>query len=171
MSLLHVLLSGFEFNIKTTKTPSFLRLLSYSLNCNYFHFLCCSRAERRFAGRRCTSRESSTAVASSRSLSRLCALAPHFLLISFPLTLTGFTLFVREESGAWKEMTVSGDQRSYLLQDLLCGTKYQVYISAHNEAGTGLPSNTIATRTHGTGSFLSSSFANRETSSFLDHLS
>lgn len=67
-------------------------------------------------------------------------------------SLTGFTLFVREESGAWKEISVSSDQRSYLLQDLLCGTKYQIYITAHNEAGSGLPSNTIATRTHGTGS-------------------
>lgn len=35
---------------------------------------------------------------------------------------------------------------------VLCGTKYQLYISAHNEAGNGLPSNTIQTKTQGTGS-------------------
>lgn len=74
---------------------------------------------------------------------------PLFLFLLF--LFQGFTIFVREESGSWREIPVSSDSRFYQLRDLLCGTKYQIYVSAHNEAGTGLPSNTVATRTHGTG--------------------
>ena len=72
---------------------------------------------------------------------------------------TGFTIFVREESGSWREIPVSAESRMYQLRDLLCGTKYQIYVTAHNEAGTGLPSNTVATRTHGTGQRLFLAFA------------
>ena len=92
-------------------------------------------------------------------------------LISFSLCLsilfpTGFTIFSKEEPASssssssssssfmvrsWKEISVSGEARRYSFQDLMCGTKYQIYVVAHNEAGSGPPSNTIVTRTHGTG--------------------
>ena len=86
-------------------------------------------------------------------------------LYCIPYDVTGFTLYKREESSVWDEIPAGQDVRSYIFRDLNCGTKYQIYMTAHNEAGAGLPSNTIATRTHGTGSsddcycyFLSSRF-------------
>ncbi|KAI1289763.1 Down syndrome cell adhesion molecule-like protein Dscam2 [Halotydeus destructor] len=65
-------------------------------------------------------------------------------------SLSGFTVYRRKESEQWKEFPVNPHLNTFAFRDLLCGTKYQFYLTAYNTAGTGLPSNTVAAKTQGT---------------------
>ncbi|XP_067138856.1 cell adhesion molecule Dscam1-like [Centruroides vittatus] len=49
--------------------------------------------------------------------------------------INGYTILYKQENGQWEEMDVPGDQLSYTLQNLQCGTRYQFYMYAYNEIG------------------------------------
>lgn len=48
-------------------------------------------------------------------------------------------------------MRLSANDEYVTIQNLLCGTVYQIYSTAHNEVGIGEPSSTLSTITKGTG--------------------
>jgi Down syndrome cell adhesion molecule len=49
----------------------------------------------------------------------------------------GFFLTYREEFGDWEELTIDYRTDQRLLENLLCGTNYQLQLSAFNKIGTG----------------------------------
>lgn len=63
-----------------------------------------------------------------------------------------YTLHYKEDNRKdWKEIRVSPNLHEYHLQSLLCGTRYQLYMTATNSLGTGEPGATVSTRTKGAG--------------------
>jgi hypothetical protein len=48
-------------------------------------------------------------------------------------------------------MQIEAKANSHVLHNLWCGTRYQLYITAFNKIGTGLPCDIINTYTKGTG--------------------
>lgn len=65
--------------------------------------------------------------------------------------LVGFTLHVRRETGEWKEISLEEDIRNYKLNNLECGTRYEMYLAAHNKIGIGAPSETLLVSSNGSG--------------------
>lgn len=66
----------------------------------------------------------------------------------------GYTLYQRYHSkdstnDEWKEINLKGHQSSYAALNLLCGTRHQFYLVAHNKAGKGKPSEVLTVRTDG----------------------
>ncbi|XP_034252493.1 Down syndrome cell adhesion molecule-like protein Dscam2 [Thrips palmi] len=74
---------------------------------------------------------------------------------------TGYYLHFKREFGEWEKTKLSVDQVTtkngsdsapvctHSLLGLLCGTKYQIYVSAFNQLGTGLPTAILHARTQG----------------------
>ncbi|KAJ1530844.1 hypothetical protein ONE63_005689 [Megalurothrips usitatus] len=74
---------------------------------------------------------------------------------------TGYFLHFKREFGEWEKTKLPADQVtsknasdnspycSHTLVGLLCGTKYQMYVSAFNQLGTGLPTVILHARTQG----------------------
>ncbi|XP_052129225.1 cell adhesion molecule Dscam2-like [Frankliniella occidentalis] len=72
---------------------------------------------------------------------------------------TGYYLHFKREFGEWEKTKLSAEQVtvrngtdshcSHSLLGLLCGTKYQMYVSAFNQLGTGLPTAILHARTQG----------------------
>ncbi|XP_074601526.1 cell adhesion molecule Dscam1-like isoform X2 [Brevipalpus obovatus] len=61
-----------------------------------------------------------------------------------------YNLYYREESrNNWKSLKIDPDSRSFSLSNLLCGSKYILYMTATNSLGTGEPSRQISARTRG----------------------
>lgn len=74
----------------------------------------------------------------------------------------GYYLHFKREFGEWEKTKLSADQVTvknasdggaahcgHTLVGLLCGTKYQIYVSAFNQLGTGLPTAILHARTQG----------------------
>ncbi|XP_076062140.1 Down syndrome cell adhesion molecule 1 isoform X8 [Oratosquilla oratoria] len=61
----------------------------------------------------------------------------------------GYTLYYKPEFSEWENVQVPASTRTYILENLWCGSRYQIYASAYNKIGTGEPSDTVNTRTKG----------------------
>lgn len=61
----------------------------------------------------------------------------------------GYVINFKKESGDWEELQIDSKRNSHLLSNLWCGTKYQLYITAYNKIGTGLPCDIVNTQTKG----------------------
>ncbi|XP_069185985.1 cell adhesion molecule Dscam1 isoform X2 [Procambarus clarkii] len=61
----------------------------------------------------------------------------------------GYYLHEKREFGEWRRVEVPAHADSYTLTGLQCGTRYQVYVSAHNHVGASQPSDPIPTKTLG----------------------
>lgn len=86
----------------------------------------------------------------------------------------GFIIHYKQIDGHWEEIqvgsgsnsnsndghggstvgvSVSGHRHSFVLKSLTCGSKYQIYITAFNKIGTGLPSQIVTAETKGNRKF------------------
>nr|XP_041633224.1 Down syndrome cell adhesion molecule-like protein Dscam2 isoform X3 [Drosophila kikkawai] len=63
--------------------------------------------------------------------------------------ITGYTLFYRRTNGNTEEMQLSRHASSHELKGLVCGSTYQVYMSAQNKVGTSPSSTMLHVRTQG----------------------
>lgn len=61
----------------------------------------------------------------------------------------GYIVHYKPEYGDWETVTIPPQTEKYTLEKLLCGTRYQVYVNAYNNIGTGDPSDNLNTRTRG----------------------
>ncbi|XP_068082151.1 cell adhesion molecule Dscam2 [Anabrus simplex] len=61
----------------------------------------------------------------------------------------GFLLSYRRDSGEWEEISVDRRATTYLLDGLLCGTRYQFQLSAFNKIGSGVASRIETATTKG----------------------
>uniref|UniRef100_T1IIC3 Down syndrome cell adhesion molecule n=1 Tax=Strigamia maritima TaxID=126957 RepID=T1IIC3_STRMM len=60
----------------------------------------------------------------------------------------GYSLSYKRDFGEWEEIEVQPREEKVTLNNLHCGSRYQVYLTAYNRMGTGQPSNiqTIVTQ-------------------------
>ncbi|XP_055378995.1 cell adhesion molecule Dscam2 isoform X4 [Condylostylus longicornis] len=63
--------------------------------------------------------------------------------------ITGYTLHYRRAQGNIEEMHLSRHLSSHELKGLVCGSTYQVFLTAHNKIGTSPPSTSLHVRTQG----------------------
>lgn len=63
--------------------------------------------------------------------------------------LHGYTLHYKPEFGEWETIDVSNEEQKYKIENLYCGSRYQVYATAYNSIGAGEPSDILNTRTKG----------------------
>ncbi|XP_017467241.1 PREDICTED: Down syndrome cell adhesion molecule-like protein Dscam2 isoform X27 [Rhagoletis zephyria] len=63
--------------------------------------------------------------------------------------LHGYTLHYKPEFGEWETAEVSVDAQKYTIENLLCGSRYQVYATGFNNIGAGEASDILNTRTKG----------------------
>ncbi|XP_025834462.1 Down syndrome cell adhesion molecule-like protein Dscam2 isoform X25 [Agrilus planipennis] len=61
----------------------------------------------------------------------------------------GYTIHYKPEFGDWETTQVASHTTKFNLENLLCGTRYQLYVTAYNSIGTGDPSDILNTRTRG----------------------
>ncbi|XP_071050253.1 cell adhesion molecule Dscam1 isoform X5 [Onthophagus taurus] len=61
----------------------------------------------------------------------------------------GYSIHYKPEFGSWETVQVPASTETYTLTKLLCGTRYQVFVTAYNSIGMGDPSPTMNTRTKG----------------------
>lgn len=61
----------------------------------------------------------------------------------------GYVINFKRENGDWEELQIDSKTNVHLLSNLWCGTKYQLYITAYNKIGTGLPCDIVNTFTKG----------------------
>ena len=67
------------------------------------------------------------------------------------LPVVEFVIFYRQYSGIIQEKVVDGNEDGTVLEDLLCGTQYEVQIHARNQVGTGARSGILRAMTRGSG--------------------
>ncbi|XP_071455023.1 cell adhesion molecule Dscam1 [Hetaerina americana] len=104
-------------------------------------------------------------------------LRPHPTDTNTPLH--GYTVHYKPEFGDWETAQVaagqetSGGQNKYTLEGLWCGTRYQIYVTAYNNIGTGEASDILNTRTKGSKPVIpeASRFIEVSTNSITLHLS
>ncbi|XP_043064017.1 Down syndrome cell adhesion molecule-like protein Dscam2 isoform X21 [Drosophila ficusphila] len=63
--------------------------------------------------------------------------------------LHGYTLHYKPEFGEWETSEVSVDSQKHNIENLLCGSRYQVYATGFNNIGAGEASDILNTRTKG----------------------
>lgn len=63
--------------------------------------------------------------------------------------LMGFSIFYKCEYDDWQEIQLGAIYR-YVIENLRCGNKYQIYLSAFNVVGRSEPSDVLSVRTEGT---------------------
>ncbi|KAK4309496.1 hypothetical protein Pmani_018882 [Petrolisthes manimaculis] len=63
--------------------------------------------------------------------------------------ITGYTLYYRKDHGVWTQIRVHRHAHSHTLEDLECGSRYHVYVVAHNSVGSSPASTTAVVRTLG----------------------
>ncbi|XP_055380718.1 cell adhesion molecule Dscam2 isoform X2 [Condylostylus longicornis] len=61
----------------------------------------------------------------------------------------GYVINFKRDNGDWEELQIDSKTNTHLLSNLWCGTKYQLYITAYNKIGTGLPCDIVNTFTKG----------------------
>lgn len=65
--------------------------------------------------------------------------------------ITGYVLSWRSENGVWRETEIDSDRKSFILDNIKCGTNYELFLVASNSVGKGKPSSTVAASTKGSG--------------------
>ncbi|XP_055624208.1 cell adhesion molecule Dscam2 isoform X50 [Toxorhynchites rutilus septentrionalis] len=63
--------------------------------------------------------------------------------------LQGYTLHYKPEFGEWETIDVALEAPKYTIENLYCGSRYQVYSTGYNSIGAGEPSDILNTRTKG----------------------
>jgi Down syndrome cell adhesion molecule-like protein 1 len=63
--------------------------------------------------------------------------------------LHGYTLHFKPEFGEWETIDVNVDALKYTIENLFCGSRYQVYATAYNTIGAGEPSDILNLSTKG----------------------
>ncbi|CAD7088390.1 unnamed protein product [Hermetia illucens] len=66
-----------------------------------------------------------------------------------PAPLHGYTLHYKPEFGEWETVEVAVDARKHGIENLLCGSRYQIYATGYNNIGAGEASSIMNTRTKG----------------------
>ncbi|KAK7868985.1 hypothetical protein R5R35_013907 [Gryllus longicercus] len=61
----------------------------------------------------------------------------------------GYTVHYKPEFGDWETAQVPAQATKHTLENLWCGSRYQLYVTAYNGIGTGDPSDILNTRTKG----------------------
>ncbi|XP_037024236.1 Down syndrome cell adhesion molecule-like protein Dscam2 isoform X37 [Bradysia coprophila] len=61
----------------------------------------------------------------------------------------GYTLHYKPEFGDWETVEVAVDAQKYTIENLFCGSRYQVYATGYNNIGAGEASDILNTRTKG----------------------
>ncbi|XP_023247278.1 Down syndrome cell adhesion molecule-like protein Dscam2 [Copidosoma floridanum] len=61
----------------------------------------------------------------------------------------GYTIHYKPEFGDWETVQISSIALKYTLENLWCGSRYQIYVTAYNAIGMGEPSDILNTRTKG----------------------
>lgn len=61
----------------------------------------------------------------------------------------GYVINYKRDNGDWEELQIDSKTNSHLLGNLWCGTRYQLYITALNRIGTGLPCDIVNSFTKG----------------------
>ncbi|XP_014478246.1 PREDICTED: Down syndrome cell adhesion molecule-like protein Dscam2 [Dinoponera quadriceps] len=61
----------------------------------------------------------------------------------------GYTIHYKPEFGDWETAQIGSAIQKYTLENLWCGSRYQIYVTAYNGIGTGDPSDILNTRTKG----------------------
>ena len=69
----------------------------------------------------------------------------------------GYVINYKRDHGDWEELQLESKLDSYVLRNLLCGNRYQLYMTAYNRIGTGLPCDIVHTATRGSGTVPSDS--------------
>lgn len=64
-------------------------------------------------------------------------------------TILGYVINYKRDNGDWEEVQIDSKTNSHLLGNLWCGTRYQLYITAINRIGTGLPCDIVNSFTKG----------------------
>ncbi|XP_063221339.1 cell adhesion molecule Dscam2 isoform X2 [Bacillus rossius redtenbacheri] len=87
--------------------------------------------------------------------------------------LHGYTVHYKPEFGEWETVQVGSQAQTYTLENLWCGSRYQIYVTAYNGIGTGDPSDILNTRTKGSKPVIpeASRFIEVSTNSITLHLS
>uniref|UniRef100_T1JAC9 Down syndrome cell adhesion molecule-like protein Dscam2 n=1 Tax=Strigamia maritima TaxID=126957 RepID=T1JAC9_STRMM len=63
--------------------------------------------------------------------------------------ITGYSLTFKRDYAEWEEIQLNADRRSHVLNNLWCGSRYQLYMSAANVIGAGEPSEIASIKTKG----------------------
>ncbi|XP_072160841.1 cell adhesion molecule Dscam1 [Bemisia tabaci] len=66
------------------------------------------------------------------------------------IPILGYVINYKREHGDWEEVHIDSKSDSITLRNLWCGTRYQLYITAFNKIGTGLPCDIVNAHTKGT---------------------
>ncbi|XP_044595883.1 Down syndrome cell adhesion molecule-like protein Dscam2 isoform X20 [Cotesia glomerata] len=84
----------------------------------------------------------------------------------------GYTIHYKPEFGDWETVQISSTAQKYTLENLWCGSRYQIYVTAYNGIGTGNPSDILNTRTKGSKPIIpeASRFIEVSTNSITLHL-
>ncbi|KAK3913833.1 Down syndrome cell adhesion molecule-like protein Dscam2, partial [Frankliniella fusca] len=61
----------------------------------------------------------------------------------------GYVINYKRDHGDWEELQLESKVDGYVLRGLLCGNRYQLYMTAYNRIGTGLPCDIVHTATRG----------------------
>lgn len=78
---------------------------------------------------------------------------------SIDTPVTGYIIAYRSPNEAWEEIKISGGKRnSYLIENLRCGSKYQLTVTAYNKIGKSTPTELISVSTAGDGEYISICF-------------
>ncbi|XP_059477740.1 cell adhesion molecule Dscam2 isoform X42 [Neocloeon triangulifer] len=87
--------------------------------------------------------------------------------------LHGYTIHYKPEFGEWETVQVGSQTTKYTLENLWCGTRYQIYVTAYNGIGTGERSDYLNTRTKGSKPVIpeATQFIEVSTNSITLHLS
>ncbi|XP_067215063.1 cell adhesion molecule Dscam1 isoform X13 [Linepithema humile] len=84
----------------------------------------------------------------------------------------GYTIHYKPEFGDWETVQISSTAQKYTIENLWCGSRYQIYVTAYNGIGTGDPSDILNTRTKGSKPIIpeASRFIEVSTNSITLHL-
>lgn len=74
-----------------------------------------------------------------------------YIIFNPIIIFSGYVLHHKHEDVDWEESHISGDQSSYLVPNLMCGSKYQFFLTGYNSAGKGDPSEILTVKTEGGG--------------------
>lgn len=67
---------------------------------------------------------------------------------------SGFILTYKGTAGQWHETRLPASRQNFVLENLQCGTSYQIVLTAVNSVGHGEPSEMIQVTTNGRGTIV-----------------